>query len=58
MRKLNYIALTNRGIIKSMLGDHQSAINDFSYAIQINPDNHLAFFNRGNTKFILFNDII
>ena len=38
---------TNRGIVRSELGDKQGAIDDFTLAIKINPNDALAYNNRG-----------
>ena len=40
----------NRGNDKADKGDHYGAIIDFTKAIEINPKDDDAFFNRGNSK--------
>ena len=44
------LAYYNRGLSKSKIGDNQGAIDDYSKAIQINPQYIKAYFNRGNCK--------
>ena len=46
----NIYALINRGVDKSILGDFQSAIDDYTVVIEIDSDNALAFLNRGKNK--------
>jgi S1-C subfamily serine protease/tetratricopeptide (TPR) repeat protein len=41
---------SNRGNVKSALGQKQEAIYDYDRAIAINPDYADAYFNRGNAK--------
>jgi tetratricopeptide (TPR) repeat protein len=43
----------NRGLAKYNLGDYQGAIADYNQAIQIKPDDAVAYNNRGNAKDIL-----
>jgi tetratricopeptide (TPR) repeat protein len=37
-------------ILKSLRGDKASAINDFNKAIEINPNNFIAYLHRGDCK--------
>ena len=41
---------TNRGNAKAELGRHEEAIADYDEAIELNPENALAYNNRGNAK--------
>ena len=43
----------NSGVEKSEQGDYQGAIDDWSKAIEIDPRQTLAYYNRGNAKIIL-----
>lgn len=44
------VALLDRGIVKSELGDDQGAILDYSKLIQIDPKSYNAYFNRANSR--------
>ena len=51
-----YQILFSRGFVYLQLKRYQQAIDDFTKAIDLNPSFGKAFFNRGNTKFLM-NDI-
>ena len=40
----------NRGLIKEKEGDFEGAIIDYTKAIEVDPNNAQAYFNRGNVK--------
>ena len=42
-----------RGIAKYELGDNKGAIADYNKAIEFNPKDGLAYFNRGYAKYEL-----
>lgn len=42
----NIYALMNRGVDKSLLGDYEGAIQDYSAILALDSDNTLALFNR------------
>ncbi len=46
----NVYALMSRGVDKSILGDYNGAIEDYSRIIEIDADNALAYLNRGKNK--------
>ena len=41
------MAYYNRGLIKDNLGDQSAALADYTKAIQIYPEDPIAFYNRG-----------
>ncbi|WP_009633898.1 tetratricopeptide repeat protein [Synechocystis sp. PCC 7509] len=43
---------TDRGLAKFELADYQAAMQDFSLAIRLNPQNARAYYNRGCTCFL------
>ena len=43
----HYLPYESRAFAKSKLKDFRSAIRDYSNAIELNPNNGLAFLNRG-----------
>ena len=43
-------AYNNRGIVRSMIGQHELAIADYSAAIRLKPDLVEAYSNRGGRK--------
>jgi tetratricopeptide (TPR) repeat protein/S1-C subfamily serine protease len=47
---------SNRGTVKSALGNKQAAIADYDQAIVLNPKNAGAYFNRGIAKYDLGNE--
>ncbi len=52
----NYVdALLLRATNKDDAGEHAAALTDYNKVIALAPDNHLAYFNRGNTQFSLGN---
>ena len=61
MRKLLYLLLFipfasfgqdyfESGLEKARNGDYYGAIADFTEAIEINPNDYYAYYNRGNSK--------
>jgi tetratricopeptide (TPR) repeat protein len=40
----------NRGIVQDELGQHKAAIADYTKAITLKPDLHLAYYNRANAQ--------
>jgi len=40
----------NKGNAKVNLGDYRGAIQDYSKAIELNPNDAEAYYNRGNAK--------
>ncbi len=40
----------NRGIVQDELGQHAAAIADYTKAIVLKPDQHLAYYNRANAQ--------
>lgn len=42
------IAYVNRAIARSLTGDQESALADFTAAIELDPGSSLAYYNRGN----------
>ncbi|WP_299519125.1 tetratricopeptide repeat protein [Winogradskyella sp.] len=40
---------TNMGLIKSFSGAYEEAVQDYDKAIELNPNNHIAYNNRGYT---------
>ena len=40
----------NRGIVQDELGQHAAAIADYTKAITLKPDGHLAYYNRANAE--------
>jgi tetratricopeptide (TPR) repeat protein len=49
------VAYTNRGIAYAARGDHKHAIEDFSEAIRLAPDDPHPYYNRGNAYYDLKN---
>jgi len=49
---LNYNAYDYSGIVKTMLGDYQSAELDFQIAIKLHPNRQKAYFDRGYLKYL------
>ena len=47
----------NKGNAKVNLGDYRGAIQDYSKAIELNPNNANAYYNRGNAKSALGDDL-
>ena len=45
--------LYNSGVVKQKEGDHQSAIDFYDKAIEINPRLDIAYYNRGIAKYNL-----
>jgi tetratricopeptide (TPR) repeat protein len=43
----------DRGNVKQLIDDYDGAINDYSQAIAINPENEEAYNNRGDSRFFL-----
>lgn len=43
--------LTNRGVVSQFMGDVVSAMNDYEYALKLDPSHVLAHFNTGNVLF-------
>ena len=41
---------SNRGELKSVIGDYQGAMEDYSKSILINPNNPITYYNRGVMK--------
>ncbi len=46
----NIYAIMNRGVDKSILGNSEGAINDYTRIIEIDEGNALAYLNRGKNK--------
>ena len=44
------MAYSNRGLSKANLQDYQGAIEDYTKAIELNPNYSKAYNNRGNSK--------
>ena len=50
MSPKNYYYYLDRGIAKSIFGDTLGAIDDYTIAIQINPEFKAAYANRGSSR--------
>ena len=48
-----FIALNSMAILKYVLKDYNGSISDFTNAIQINPSDNTAFYNRADVKAVL-----
>src|SRR5439155_23591778 len=49
----NYVAYTNRGIVRYAAGDKPGALADYNTAIAIHPGYALAYYDRGSARHAL-----
>jgi tetratricopeptide (TPR) repeat protein len=50
----NYL---NRGFFHSLTGDYNAALEDFNKAIELNEEQAIAYFSRGNTRYKMLEEI-
>ena len=43
-------AIVNRAANKDEAGEYDAAIKDYTHVIELEPENAMAYFNRGNSK--------
>ena len=49
----DYLVYNINGVSKADVGKYEEALNSFSKAIEINPDNFVSYFNRASIKMSL-----